>query len=62
LSESYVSQISRKFQLKILLGGEMKFGFDHQAADRNSSEKVDRLRGCIFAPEPLFRQFLAVMN
>jgi hypothetical protein len=37
-----------------LLGGEMKFGFDYQAADRNLSEKVDSLRACIFAPEQLF--------
>jgi hypothetical protein len=40
----------------------MKFGFDHQTADMNPSEKVDVLRGCIFAPEPLFTQLLAVMN
>jgi hypothetical protein len=45
-----------------LLGGEMKFGFDHQAANRHPSEKVDKLRACIFAPEPLFTQIFAVMN
>jgi hypothetical protein len=52
----------QKFQPKILLGGEMKFGFDRQAADRNPSEKVDSLRACIFTPEQLFAQILAVLN
>jgi hypothetical protein len=45
-----------------LLGGEMKIGFDHQAADRNDSEKVDSVRACIFVLEQLFPQIFAVMN
>jgi hypothetical protein len=45
-----------------LLGGDVKFGFDHPAADRNPSEKVNSLRTCIFAAELLFPQILAVMN
>jgi hypothetical protein len=45
-----------------LLGGEMKFGFDYQAADRNQSEKVESRRACLFPPETSFAQILAVMN